>query len=146
MTDVTAAASRFIEAQPERVYDVIADYAQHHPRILPEEFSAFRLEAGGRGSGTIISVKVALPGGSRQMRVTVTEPEPGRVLEEADTASGTVTRFTVDPSGGGSITTIDTRFPRSAGLRGHFEAILAPPMLRRLYAKELSRLAAYLDG
>jgi hypothetical protein len=144
MNDITAAASRHIPAPPDRIYDVFADYVEKHPRILPEEFSDYRLEAGGRGAGTVISVTVTLQGGARQMRMAVSEPEPGRVMVETDEARKTVTRFTVDPSEGGSTVTIDTRFPRSGRLRGLIESLFAPRMLRALYAKELGRVAEYL--
>ncbi|MHB8588147.1 MAG: SRPBCC family protein [Candidatus Dormibacteraceae bacterium] len=95
------------------------------------------------GAGTVISVKLPVQGGARTLRMTVSEPEPGRVLEEYDQASNTVTRFTVEAADGGSNVRIDTRFPRSGGPRGVVEAIVAPPMLRRRYRKELSLLATY---
>jgi len=146
MTEITAAATRFIAAEPQRAYEVIANYADHHGRILPSEFSGYRVEAGGHGAGTIISVKVTLPGGSRQVHVEITEPEPGRVLVEKDSRTQTVTRFTVDSAEGGSTVTIDTRFPRSAGLRGLAESIVAPRALRNLYVKELDLLATVLGS
>ena len=142
MADITASASRFIPAEPGRVYEAIADYTNQHPRILPGEFSDFRVESGGHGTGTIISLKVTLIGGSRQVRMAITEPEPGRVLIETDSTTQTVTRFTVDPAEGGSTVKIDTRFPRSAGLRGVAESVVAPGALRKLYFKELALLAA----
>lgn len=92
----------------------------------------------------MISVTVTLQGGARQMRMAVSEPEPGRVMVETDEAKKTVTRFTVDPSEGGSTVTIDTRLPRSGGLRGLIESLFAPRMLRAPYAKELDRVAEYL--
>ncbi len=144
MADITVSTSRFVAASPELVYEALADYAGQHPRILPEEFSDYRVEAGGHGAGTIISVKVTLQGGARTMRMLVSEPEPGRVLVETDAAAHTETRFTVDAASGGSKVTIDTTFLRSRGLRGVFEALVVPRMLRGLYAKELDRLAAHL--
>jgi uncharacterized protein YndB with AHSA1/START domain len=146
VADITASASRFIPAQPERVYEVIADYTEQHPRMLPREFSDYRIEAGGRGAGTIISVKVTLLGGARHVRMAITEPEPGRVVAETDSTTQTVTRFTVVAAARGSTVTIDTHFPRSGGLRGVAESLVAPRALRGLFAKELDLLAAYLAG
>jgi hypothetical protein len=37
-----------IDAPPSRVYSIVADYHQHHPRILPPEyFKGIRVEEGG---------------------------------------------------------------------------------------------------
>lgn len=118
-------------------YEVIAGYAEQHPRILPREFSDYRVEAGGRGAGTIISVKVTFLGGARRVRMAITEPEPGRVVAETDS-----TTQTVDAVARGSTVTIDTRFRRSGRLRGAAESLVAPRALRRLYIKELDLLAA----
>jgi hypothetical protein len=92
----------------------------------------------------VISVKVTLQGGARRVRPAVTEPEPGGVMVETDSTTEAVTRFTVDPAQSGSTVTIDTRFPRSGGVRGVVESLLAPRMLSALYAKELDRVAAHL--
>ena len=146
MTEITASAARFIPAPPAAVYEVLADYVGKHPKILPEEFSEYQVVSGGHGAGTVFTLKVTLQGGARQVRMAVTEPEPGRVMVETDATTETVTRFTVDPAEGGSKVTIDTRFRRSGGLRGVVERLLAPMMLCRLYAKELDRVAVYLRG
>src|SRR5207244_185934 len=38
MAELRVAAERTIEAPPDQVYGVLADYQQHHPRILPPAF------------------------------------------------------------------------------------------------------------
>ena len=74
----------------------------------------------------------------------VDEPEPGRVLREADSESSLVTTFTVDPEGDGSRVKIETRWNGSKGIGGFFERLFAPLVLRRLYRKELANLDAYV--
>ncbi len=146
MSDVIASVSRIVDAPPERVYQVLADYAGQHHRILPEEFSGYRVLEGGLGAGTVVEFTVTLAGGARHSRADVTEPEPGRVLVETDHTTSTVTRFTVDREAGGSRVTIDTRFPASPPPRGWAERLFAPRMLRQLYVKELANLSAYVAG
>ena len=64
----------------------------------------------------------------------------GRVLTECYDETGAVTTFTVDPEGAGSRVTFTTVWS-APGLRGVVERALAPPFLRRVYAKELANLA-----
>lgn len=143
MSEVTATQSGFVRVAADLVYDLIADYSEHHRHILPPAFSNYRVQEGGRGAGTVVSVDVTLQGVTRTARLRISEPDPGHVLEEFDEASGARTRFLVETIGGGCTVTIHTRFPRSGGVRGLAESILAAPMLRRLYRKELALLASY---
>ena len=54
-------------------------------------------------------------GQTRESRVTVAEPEPGRVLTESDTGSSAVTTFTVAPEGGASRVQINSAWDGRAG-------------------------------
>ena len=86
MRQARAEASAIIDAPPDEVYLILADYHNGHPQILPREyFRALSIEAGGRGTGTIIRVRVRIGMVERSYRMLVSEPEPGRVLVEADT-------------------------------------------------------------
>jgi hypothetical protein len=114
-----------IEAPPARVYSIIADYHQHHPRIVPPPyFKSLQVEKGGIGAGTRIVVTMRVMGTTVTVRHIVSEPEPGRVLVESDTDGYSVTTFTVDPinAGRGSMLTITTDFkPRRRGFLGRLE-------------------------
>ena len=57
---MTAAAC--IDAEPERVYAIIAAYHNGHRGILPHEFSALSVERGGVGAGTIIRFRMSVMG------------------------------------------------------------------------------------
>jgi hypothetical protein len=136
---------RVVSAPADEVFRKLADYREHHPKILPPAFSDFRVEEGGVGAGTIISFKVKLGGRTKSYRERVTEPEPGRVLTETDIATGSSTTFTVTPEG--ELQTrvgISTSFPASGGVQGWLEKMFAPRMLRKLYADELQRLDEYV--
>jgi hypothetical protein len=136
-------ADRPIQAPPDRVYEILADFRNHHPKILPPAFSDFRVESGGRGAGTILSYRLNLAGRSWKARSRVEEPEPGRVLTESVAESGAVTTFTVTPEGSGSRVRIDTAWPGGKGVSGWIERLLASRLLRRLYAQELELLDRY---
>lgn len=140
---IHVAAEREIGAPAESVYGYLSDMREHHPNFLPPAFSDFTVESGGVGAGTITRFKVHAGGRTREYRMQVTEPEPGRVLTESDLNSSLVTTFTVEPNGGGSRVRITTGWQGAGGIGGFFERLFAPGMMRRLYLDELERLDGY---
>jgi hypothetical protein len=144
MAEITVTASHSISAPSEKVYRILSDYRVHHPQILPSNFSAFSVESGGQGAGTVVSFRLKLGGSTKSFRQRVDEPVPGSVLAETDLAGGGVTTFTIEPDGSAqSRVRIDTRFPASKGVQGFMERLFAPRMLRTLYLDELQRLDDY---
>src|SRR5579859_5179764 len=93
----TISASAIIPARRERVYSLLANYNDGHPRILPRQFSNLVVEQGGIGAGTVIRFEMSFLGKKQPFRATVTEPEPGRVLAESYLESGAITTFTIEP-------------------------------------------------
>jgi carbon monoxide dehydrogenase subunit G len=140
MAVIRVEAEGVVGAPAERVYAILADYRQHHPRILPAAFSDLVVEEG--GAGTIIRFKMKVGGQTRASRQYVAEPEPGRVLTESDPKYRLLTTFTVTPEGEGTRVRIDTVW-ESGGIRGFVERMIAPRMLRPIYADELQRLDRY---
>jgi hypothetical protein len=139
------AASRIIDAPPQQLYDVLADYRRGHPRILPQpEFGALTVVEGGHGQGTIFELEMRLLGMRRSLRGIVSEPDPGRQLVERYTDSPTVTSFTVEPmfSGQHARVTISTYTEVHGGLRGALERQIATRLLQPLYVRELAQLAS----
>lgn len=142
MGTISVAAERRIDAPAEIVYGYLADMSVH-PRFLPPAFSEFEVESGGVGKGTVTRFKVTAGGRTRQYRMEVSEPEPGRVLTETDTNSSLVTTFTVTPDGGASRVRIETTWAGAGGIGGFFERMFAPRTMRGIYDDELERLNAY---
>ena len=132
-----------MDAPAETVYRYIADMHGHHPRFLPPAFSDFRVESGGVGAGTITRFKVTAGGRSRVYRMSVAEPDPGRILTESDTSSSLVTTTTVSPQGASSLVQISTAWDGARGIGGMFERMFAPRVMRAIYADELKRLDTY---
>jgi len=143
MAPISVSAERTVGAPAPEVYGYIADHRNHHPHFLPPAFSDFQVESGGVGAGTIARFKLTAGGRTRQFRMQVAEPEPGRVLTESDTGSTSVTTWTVTPEGSACQVRISTTWQGAGGVGGVFERLFAPRVLRRLYGDELSRLDAY---
>jgi hypothetical protein len=143
MGTITVSADRAIAAAPETLYGYIADMREHHPHFLPPGFSDLVVETGGVGAGTVTRFRFTAGGRSRDYRMTVAEPEPGRVLTETDASSSLVTTFTVTPQGAGANVRISSAWEGAGGIGGVFERLFAPRVLRGVYADELARLERY---
>ena len=143
MARIVVSAEGAVDAPAEAVYRYIADMREHHPHFLPPAFSDFQVESGGVGAGTVTRFKMTAGGRSREYRMKVAEPEPGRVLTESDMDSSAVTTFAVSPRDGASLVRISTAWDGAGGIGGLFERMFAPRVLRAIYADELKRLDAY---
>jgi hypothetical protein len=136
-------AEGVVDAPADTVNGYIAEMREHHPHFLPPAFSDFQVESGGVGAGTITRFTVTAGGRTREYRMKVAEPEPGRVLTESDTGSSMVTTSSVSPQGGASLVQISTTWDGAGGIGGFFERMFAPRVMRAIYADELKRLDAY---
>jgi Polyketide cyclase / dehydrase and lipid transport len=134
-----------INAPASKIYAILADYHEGHPRIMPRPpFGFLKVEQGGVGEGTVISFSMTLNGRTRVTRGQVTEPQPGTVLVETYPDSGAVTSFTVEPNGDspGTRVTIATDIETRGGLLGVLERFLITRTLRHVYERQLRNLAA----
>ena len=145
MSEVVATAERVVRAPAERVRAALADYAVTRPRILPEQFSGYRVESGGQGAGTRARWRFAAT--SKRVRdqlVDVTEPAAG-TLVESDANSSMVTTWTVSPADAGASTVrVRTTWNGAGGIGGFFERTFAPKGLRRVYDAMIERLDSEL--
>jgi hypothetical protein len=88
----------------------------------------------------VIEFTLTLGGNASTARARVDEPQPGRVLTETDLDRDLRTTFSVEPMPGGTTTArFDTTWT-TPGLRGMVERLMAPRMLRSIYAEELENL------
>src|ERR1700753_1748193 len=140
MAKIVVSAERTVDAPADAVYGYVADMRDHHPQYLPPAFSDFQVESGGTGAGTITRFKVTAGGRTRDSRMQVDEPEPGRILTESDTASSLVTTTTVTPRDGTSLVQITTSWNGAGGIGGFFERRFAPKAMRAIYTDGLQRL------
>ncbi len=141
--------SAIIPARRDRIYSILANYRDGHPRILPRQFSNLVVEQGGVGAGTVIRFRVNILGQTQNFHGEISEPEPGRVLvERYFEPQGIVTTFTIDPgtAPADSRVTISTVAPVPQGFRGVIEKFLSPLLLRSIYRQELANLARVATG
>ena len=145
MTKHSLSASKLISSPAQRVYDLIADYRNGHPRILPKPyFVSLEVEQGGYGAGTIIHYQMQLMGRIQSFHSTITEPEPGHILVETEMNMGAVTTFSVHPhvNGQEAFVTITTTTDVPNGIIGKIQGWFTTQLLRPIYLKELDQLAA----
>lgn len=144
---VTASAT--IPARAERVYALIANYKDGHPRILPKEFTNLVVEQGGIGAGTVIRFEMNVFGRKQTFRAAITEPEPGGMLVETILdGNGARTTFVVKPAAApaDSYVTITTELPVKSGILGRIERTAYTLVFRPIYVKELENLARIATG
>ena len=145
MAKHSLSASKLIPSPAHIVYDLIADYRNGHPRILPKPyFVSLEVEQGGYGAGTVINFQMKLMGRIQSFHSTITEPEPGHILVETDINTGAISTFTVDPrlNGQEAFVTITTTTDVPNGILGQVQGSLTTQLLRPIYLKELDQLAA----
>ncbi|MEU3462228.1 SRPBCC family protein [Streptomyces sp. NPDC006733] len=146
MAQVEATTQRVIEADAERVYDALADYAGTRKTLLPEQFSEYEVREGGHGAGTLVHWK--LQATSKRIRdclFDVTAPTAGQLVE-ADRNSSMVTTWTVTPAGTGRSKVVSTTtWDGAGGVGGFFERTFAPKGLGRIYDAVLAKLAAEVE-
>jgi polyketide cyclase/dehydrase/lipid transport protein len=144
MARVTASATKVVDAPPERVLEFLRDYREGRARILTDNYTAYRVEQGGQGQGTVIGYHFAAGGRERDYRLAVEEDGGG--LSERDQLSSFESRWTVVPEGAGAQVTLESSWQGAGGIGGVFERTFAPLGLRRIYGQMLDKLAAAVSG
>jgi Polyketide cyclase / dehydrase and lipid transport len=142
MSRVVARSSAQLDTAPARVLEFLRDYRDSRQRILTENFSAYRVEQGGTGEGTIYAYHFAAGGRERDYRLHVYESPGG--LQESDQLSSFVTTWHVDPSPTGSEVTVESSWDGAGGIAGIFEGLFAPMGMRRIYGQVLANLGEAL--
>lgn len=142
------ALSKTINSPAETIYTVISDYRNHHPNILPEAyFEGLDVLEGGVGEGTRIDVHAKIKGSRQTLHMGVAEPQPGRVLTEADLDGGMKTTFALKPLGEQQTeVTITTAWPPASGFQALFNRFFLPRYIRGMLQAELEQLAEYVAG
>jgi hypothetical protein len=149
MKTYQAQASIIIEAKPDVIYQVIADYRNGHPNILPKKyFTSLSVEQGGIGADTIIRTTMKFMGATQELRLFVTEPVPGKILQEEDPVAQVRTQFKVEPlpDQRRCEVTILTIWNKQPGMNGFVSQLINPPVARSIYRQELALLKGYVEA
>lgn len=144
MATVTARASKTMNAPPEQVLEFLRNYRDARPKILTDNFTAYRVERGGEGSGTVVAYHFETPRRGRDYRLRVEESDGS--VRERDEFSSFVSVWTVAADGGGSNVTVEASWAGAGGIGGVFERLFAPRVLSRIYGEMLDRLAASVQS
>jgi hypothetical protein len=144
MSRIVARASAQLQVAPDRVMEFLRDYRDSRERILTDNYTAYRVEQGGKGEGTVYAYHFNAGGRERDYRLHVYESPAG--LQESDQMSSFVTTWKVDPSPTGSEVTIESSWDGAGGIPGFFEGLFAPMGLRRIYGQVLARLSEAVGG
>ncbi|KQX73691.1 MULTISPECIES: SRPBCC family protein [unclassified Streptomyces] len=146
MAQVEATTERVVAADPEKVFDTIADYSGTRGKLLPEHFSEYEVREGGDGEGTLVHWK--LQATSKRVRdclLEVAEPTDGELVEK-DRNSSMVTVWRVTPAGeGASRVVVTSTWNGAGGIGGFFERTFAPKGLNRIYDVILANLATEVE-
>ncbi|MFG2342678.1 SRPBCC family protein [Streptomyces phaeochromogenes] len=146
MAQVEATTERVVAAQPDDVFDALADYTGTRPKVLSEHFSEYEVREGGDGEGSLVYWK--LQATSKRVRdclVEVSEPTDGELVEK-DRNSSMVTTWRVTPAGEGKSRVVVTSVWNGAGgIGGFFEKTFAPKGLGRIYDEVLAKLATEVE-
>jgi hypothetical protein len=142
--------SSLIHAPCDTVYNVIADYNQHHGNIIPPHlFGGIEvLKGNGVGSGTRIACTFRILGQSSTLVMDVSErtgPDGARIIQEIDTCARNITQFIVIPMSSDScVVTIRTDVMRAIGwMAGALDEFFTKALLNDWYTKELYQLDTY---
>ncbi|MFJ7420697.1 SRPBCC family protein [Streptomyces uncialis] len=152
MAQVEATTERIIAANPDDVFDALADYSGTRAKLLPEHFSEYEVREGGDGEGTLVHWR--LQATSKRVRdclLEVTEPNSGELsngeLVEKDRNSSMVTTWRVRPDEEGKArVTVTSTWQGATGIGGFFERTFAPKGLARIYDLVLDRLATEMEN
>jgi hypothetical protein len=137
---VTARATREVGAPPDRVREFLRDYRESRPRILTSNYTAYRVEQGGAGAGTVVGYHFSTGRRERDYRIRVEESDGG--LIERDELSSFVASWRIAPAASGSAVTLEGSWDGAGGVGGIFEGLFAPMVLRKIYGEMLDKLAA----
>ncbi|MBP5935868.1 SRPBCC family protein [Streptomyces acidiscabies] len=146
MAQVEATTERVVAADPETVFDTLADYGGPRAKLMPEQFSEFEVREGGDGEGTLVHWKLqATKKRVRDCLLEVAEPTDGELVEK-DRNSSMVTVWRVTPAGEGKArVVVTTTWQGAGGIGGFFEKTFAPKGLARIYDALLANLAAEVE-
>ena len=144
MAKVRASVTRSVNAPPQRVLEFLRDYRDARPSILPDNYTAYRVEEGGHGGGTVFAYHLSAGSSERDFRLRVHESDEG--LFESDEKSSFVSNWTVTPTATGSMVTLKGSWDGASGISGFFERVFAPLGLRRIYGQILDRLASSVQA
>lgn len=139
MAEVRARAEREMNIPPEAVYGHILEYRER-ANWLPPNYTEYTVDDT-QGEPLL---RYRLQAGRRERDYALRPSAgPGHTLEERDTGSSLVHRWTVSPRDGGTLVVLETTWQGAGGVGGIFERLFAPRAVTALHEETLARLERY---
>ncbi len=134
-----------IDAAHPQVYNIVIDMEEHR-RILPKQFESLVVLEGGKGAGTIFRLNMNVMGNRSSLEMIISEPEPGRIVQERDEAAGVTTTWRLAPIEGSERCRIEltSEFRSKPGIAGMLERLIVKPVIRSIYRRELYNMNEYV--
>ncbi|MCV7193412.1 SRPBCC family protein [Mycolicibacterium brumae] len=145
MALVSATSTILINANPDAVLAAVSDYTDVRPKILPEQYSEYRVISGGTGAGTVVAWRLQATE-SRVRDIQAEVDVAGKTVIEKDANSTLITNWTVAPAGDGATVTVRTSWTGAGGVKGFFEKTFAPIGLRKIQDETLANLKTLLES
>jgi hypothetical protein len=149
MVRFTVETEAVINARANEVYAVLADYHDGHPNIVPKSFceGVKVIKGTGIGGNSRIECYFNILGQRETLFMDVSEPEPGRILQEIDSKAINITRFIVDPIDDATCSvTIQTKVMKQIGFPPGptIDMWLKKIMLKSMFKAELKLLNEFM--
>lgn len=145
MALVSATSTILINAKPDAVLAAVADYTDVRPKILPAQYSEYRVIDGGTGAGTVVAWRLQATE-SRVRDIQAEVDVAGKTVIEKDANSTLISNWTVAPAGDGATVTVRTSWTGAGGVKGFFEKTFAPIGLRKIQDETLANLKTLLEN
>ena len=132
---------------PAEVFAVVADPAQRR-RLLPDNFTGFRVVAGGEGPGTRTAFTIETPQGQHRSEIELTAWDPPRALTEQALGDSPYTmHWTFAPAGAGTLVGVTIVYEVSGSpLHRLVERWFARRALQQSLLVELLRLKQLVEA
>lgn len=144
----TVESTILIQQPPERVFEFVADLANHE-RMLPSTYSDFRIASErSSGLGARLEYKIGLMGREypTATEIAVYQP-PKRLVERSATTADYTTEWRFTPENGGTRVTMRTDYRPGGGVLGVvLDRVLAQRRTRGQQRQQLDRLKSALES
>ena len=140
-------ASLVVARPPAEVFAAVADPAQRR-RLLPDNFTGFRVVAGGEGPGTRTAFTIETAQGAHTSEIELAAWDPPHSLTEQALGESPYTmRWTFAPAAGGTEVSVTMEYTAGGSpLHRLVERVFARRALQQSVLVELLRLKEYVEA
>lgn len=143
MMEARAECERMVDAARDQIFEAIANFQEHHHRLLPDRCVNFRVLAGGFGLGTEYAFDLVQRHAVTSHHFRVSEPIRGKVVTSFDTATRSLITWRIRELSRGCRVQIEIVWPTRNGWRWlAYDRFLRVYMFRKMLKQEMDKLEA----